>query len=143
VEFFATDSTLNSANTTDPYSFGLRRNRFTIMAAPKYQVSYLIDSSNMTTDASIWPFALPRPTVSASVGDIVTDISQPNGDGNTYITVERSDKTVMHYRSCYKVFDLFAYIGGIIYGFFVLLSLLRRFSKAEFEYNFAAECFRA
>jgi len=45
-------------------------------------------------------------------------------------------------RSYYKVFDLVAYIGGLIYGILILLFFLRNLSKIEFELNFAAEYFR-
>lgn len=45
-------------------------------------------------------------------------------------------------RSYYKMFDLLAYMGGIVYGILIMLFFIKNFSKIEFELNFAAEYFR-
>lgn len=40
------------------------------------------------------------------------------------------------------MFDLLAYLGGMVYGIILLLFFLRNLSRVEFELNFAAEYFR-
>jgi hypothetical protein len=129
VEFFSASSTVNLGNASSPYSYSLFRNRFSVLSAPKFQTSYQIDSSNMTTDNSILPFSLEHLSIGASLGDVITDIPLASGDNNNYVTVERSDKTTMYMRSYYKVFDLLAYMGGVLYGILVLLFFIRNFSK--------------
>ena len=41
-------------------------------------------------------------------------------------------------RSYYKIFDLLAYMGGVVYGIIILFFFIRNLSKLEFELNFAA-----
>ena len=97
--------------------------------SPKYQTSYQIDSSNITSDNSLLPFSLSQLIVGTSVGNLISDISLAAGDTSTYVTIERSDKTGMHYRSYYKFFDLVAYIGGIVYGIISLMFFINYFSR--------------
>ncbi len=98
--------------------------------------------SNITTDNSIFPFSLNSLRSAASLGNVITDIPTTAGDNNTYVTLERSDKSTIYKRSFYKIFDLVAYMGGIVNGILILLFFIRNFSKIEFELNFAAEYFR-
>lgn len=77
-----------------------------------------------------------------SVGNVYTDIPVSTTDNKNYITVERSDRSILIMRSYYKVFDLIAYIGGIIYCIIMLFFLVKQLSVIEFEMNFATECFR-
>lgn len=49
---------------------------------------------------------------------------------------------MIYKRSYYKIFDLVAYLGGLVYGILILLFFIRNFSKIEFELNFASEYFR-
>lgn len=92
----------------------------------------------MTTDASILPFSIKSIKGGASVGQIFTDVPVTFSDASTYVTLERSDKTIIYMRSYYKVFDLIAYLGGIVYGLIVLLFFVRKLSQIEFQLNFAA-----
>jgi len=77
-----------------------------------------------------------------SVGNVYSDIPVATTDNKNYITVERSDRSILIMRSYYKIFDLIAYIGGIIYCIIILFSLVKHLSIIEFELNFATECFR-
>jgi len=142
VEFYSASSTANLGNTSSPYSYYLTRNKFSVLSAPKSQISYQIDASNMTSDNSIFPFSLNSIKSGASLGNVVTDIPTTAGDTNTYVTLERSDKSTIYQRSYYKIFDLVAYLGGVVYGILILLFFIRNFSRIEFELNFAAEYFR-
>lgn len=92
VEFYSASSAINIGNFSEPYAYGLTRNQFTILTSPKNQISYQLDSYNMTSDSSIFPFSLNKITTGTSVGNVITDIPSTSGDKVTYITIERSDK---------------------------------------------------
>jgi hypothetical protein len=77
-----------------------------------------------------------------SVGSVFSDIPLTVTDNRNYITVERSDRSILIIRSYYKIFDLIAYIGGIIYCIIILFCLVKHLSVIEFELNLATECFR-
>jgi len=113
-----------------------------VEVAPKYQIYYSLDSANMTSDTSLLPFSLNKPTLSMSVGAIFNDLSTLPGDPKNYITIERSDKSVILLRSYYKVFDLIGYMGGTIYGVFILFVFIKHLSKVEFELYFMSEYLR-
>ena len=68
-------------------------------------------------------------TTGTSVGNVITDLPSSSADKITYITIERSDKTMIYKRSYYKIFDLLAYMGGVVYGIIILLFFIRNFSK--------------
>lgn len=55
-----------------------------------------------------------------------------SGDYSTTIVFESADQSVLLQRSYYKLFDLLAYMGGIIYGIFALFSFVDSISKLEF-----------
>lgn len=129
VEFYSASSAINLGNSSDPYAYGLTRHQFTILTSPKNQISYQLDSFNTTSDNSIFPFSLNKITTGTSVGNVITDLPSTSADKITYITIERSDKTMIYKRSYYKIFDLLAYMGGIVYGIIILLFFIRNFSK--------------
>lgn len=87
VEFFTASATPNLQNSSFAYSYGLTRNKFYISSTPISSISYQIDSANMTSDNSILPFSVNTQTISTSLGNVVTDISNAPGDLNTYLTI--------------------------------------------------------
>lgn len=87
VEFYSASSAVNLNNASSPFAYGLTRHKFSISTSPTNQISYQIDSSNLTTDNSILPFNLNNDIFGAAVGSVVSDIASPSGDLSTYITV--------------------------------------------------------
>lgn len=142
VDLFTASANVNLGNSSFPYSYELSKNKFSIYKDPKYQVSYQIDSNNLISDESVLPYSLKSESSSGLMGKVVNDVTATSGDLSNYITIERSDKTTVYMRSYYKLFDLVAYLGGLVYGIMLLLFFIRNFSRIEFELNFASECFR-
>ena len=99
------------------------------MASPKYKILYGIDGSNLTTDTSLFPFSLRKQQSGVAVGNVMSDIPVAGGDRKNCVTIERTDKNIVYLRSQYKLFDLLAYMGGLIYGLLVLFYFIKRISK--------------
>jgi len=87
VELFSASATVNLGNSSSPYSYGLTRHVFSVDSAPKYKISYQLDSTNMTSDNSVLPFSANAFSSSTSVGNVFTDILTSAGDSSTYITI--------------------------------------------------------
>lgn len=75
------------------------------------------------------------------MGQFINDVASTN-PSTTILTIQRSDKTVLYRRSYLKLFDLFAYIGGVIQAFLILFMFMRAIARLEFEIKFAGEYFR-
>jgi hypothetical protein len=142
VEFYVTNSNVNFGNSGSLFTYSLDRKVFSISPKPTYQNYYQMQSTNTTTDTSVFPFSIKNTVSSFSVGNILTDIPSASTDASTYVIFESFDKSVINQRSYYKLFDLLSYMGGIISGFYIVFFFLDYITKLEFQMNFAAEYFR-
>ena len=71
-----------------------------------------------------------------------TDVPSTN-TSTTTLSIRRSDKTIEYSRTNLKLFDVFAYMGGIIQFFLILFFFMPSFGKMLFEMQFAKQLFRS
>ena len=75
-------------------------------------------------------------------GQFHTDVPSVN-TSTTTLKIRRSDKTIIYNRTNLKLFDVFAYIGGVIQFFFIVFFFMPSFGRMLFEMQFAKRLFRS
>ncbi len=141
VEFFTVNTNVNLAS-KDLLSYSLHRKVFSVYPKPSLMNYYQIQTAKTTTDTGLLPFSVKNTITSFSVADVLTDIPTTSGETANMIVIEASDKSVNNQRSYYRLFDLLSYMGGVVYGFFLLFFFFEYIIKMEFRMSFAAQYFR-
>lgn len=102
---------------------------------------YLYNAAySITTDESILPFTEPH----TQNGSIVTSVATNSYMmGNTtdiycFISFFRDPSTVVINRSFRKVIDAFAYVGGLLGSFLLVLIFINFYNECSYEMRFAS-----
>lgn len=74
-------------------------------------------------------------------GKFHTDVPTTNATTTT-LNFKRSDKTITHHRSFLKLFDVFAYIGGLIQIVFIVFFFMPSFGRFLNQMMVAQAIFR-
>ena len=130
VEFFTQNMQINQGNADNPFTHYLDRKSFIISNPTTYENVYEVDQKVLNSDNWLI-FSRFTEGTGLSAGQFHTDVPTTNASTTT-LHLKRSDKTVTYNRILLKLFDVFAYIGGLLQFLFILFFFMPSFGRMLF-----------